>query len=87
MLPDLLQPRGLRLALERGLTVGHLWHDDDGADQSGSVRRDLALGVGGQSLSIFPPGDAMVRPGSSHLALQGPGLAHHQPGLGPQDLH
>ena len=86
MLPDLLQPRGLRLALERGLAVGHLWHDDDGADQGAAVRRGLGLGVG-QSVPVLPPGDPVVRPGSRHLALHSPGLTHHQAGAGPQDPH
>ena len=87
MLPDLGQPRGLRLALERRLGVGHLGHDDNGADQRVPVRRGLGLGEGRQSLSILPPGDAMVWPGSRHLALHSPGLPHHQAGAGPQDPH
>ena len=87
MFPDLGQAGGLRLALESRLAVGHLRDDDDGADQRVPVRRGLALGEGRQPGAIFPPGDAMVWPGSRHLALHGPGLPHHQAGARPQDPH
>ena len=87
MFPDLGQARGLRLAREGRLAVGHLGDDDDGADQGGPVRRGLGLGEGRQSGSVLPPGDPVVGPGPGDLTLHGPGLADHQAGLGPQDLH
>ena len=43
--PDLRQARGLRLAEEDGLTVPHLRHQHDGADDGAAVRGGLGWSV------------------------------------------